>query len=62
MRISLFHKDNFLNSGDTLNKTDQVWNEGKTLCEECSKEKKIGKMREGWGTLFALGGPPQGPI
>lgn len=46
MRISLFNKDNFLNSGDMLNKTDQLWNEGKTLCDECCKEKNIGKIKK----------------
>lgn len=66
MRISLFNKNNFLNSGDMLDKTDQIWNEGKTLCDECCKEKNIGKIKkeeeeakniekmpQGWGAVFA---------
>lgn len=45
IRISLFNKHNFLNSGDTWNKADQIWSEGETPCKEFPKEKKIGQ----WG-------------
>lgn len=37
-----------------MNKTGQIWSEGKILCDHCFKGKR--EMEWGWGHAICLGG------